>query len=78
MIVTSSWLTTLDPSTYSRIGISRGVPRGQRDFKRYTKLNPGPWLIRCPPNVIVNWEVLDLLEVPSTKASRLELHTSET
>ena len=43
VIVTSSWFVKLDPARYARIGISRGVPRGQSGFRRYQKLNPGPW-----------------------------------
>ncbi|MBS0240133.1 MAG: hypothetical protein JSR89_17095 [Proteobacteria bacterium] len=43
-IATSSWFIKLDPAKYQRIGISRGVPRGQgAGYKRYPKLNPGPW-----------------------------------
>jgi hypothetical protein len=41
-IVTSSWRTTL-PSIYAPIGISRGTPRGRAGFRRYTRLQPGPW-----------------------------------
>jgi hypothetical protein len=43
VIATSSWFTQLDPVRYARIGISRGVPRGQSGYRRYPKLNPGPW-----------------------------------
>ena len=43
MIATSSWFTQLDPVRYARIGISRGVPRAQSGYRRYPKLNPGPW-----------------------------------
>jgi hypothetical protein len=46
MIKTSSWFVTL-PSGHARIGISRGTPRGQRGFRRYTALNPGPWFHSC-------------------------------
>lgn len=42
-ICTSSWFTKLDPDRYTRIGISRGVPRGQSGFRRYSALNPGRW-----------------------------------
>jgi hypothetical protein len=41
-IVTSCWRTSLPPE-YAPIGISRGVPRGRSGFRRYTKLQPGPW-----------------------------------
>src|SRR5271169_911772 len=43
-IATSSWFVKLDPARFARIGISRGVPRGQTaGFRKYPKLNPGPW-----------------------------------
>lgn len=43
-IATSSWFVRLDPEQYVRIGISRGVPRGQAaGFRKYPRLNPGPW-----------------------------------
>jgi hypothetical protein len=42
-IVTSSWFAQLDTERYARIGISRGTPRGQSGYRRYPKLNPGPW-----------------------------------
>ena len=41
-LVTSSWYTRL-PATYARIGISRGTPRGQKGFRMYRDLAPGPW-----------------------------------
>jgi hypothetical protein len=40
--VTASWSTKL-PETYQRIGISRGPPRGQRGYRMYSPLAPGPW-----------------------------------
>ena len=40
--VTSSWSTRL-PKTFARIGISRGPPRGQRGYRMYRPLMPGPW-----------------------------------
>ena len=40
--VTASWYTKL-PETYLRIGISRGPPRGQRGYRMYSPLAPGPW-----------------------------------
>jgi hypothetical protein len=43
MIATSSWFTKLNPEIYARISISRGIPRGQTEFRRYPALNPGPW-----------------------------------
>jgi hypothetical protein len=49
-IATSSWFATLDPAKYARIGISRGVPRGMpARYRRYTKLNPGPWFNNVTP-----------------------------
>ena len=41
-IVTSSWHSRL-PDDYARIGISRGTPRGQRGYRMYPALRPGPW-----------------------------------
>lgn len=43
VIVTASWYTIL-PAGYARIGISRGTPRGQRGYRMYRALAPGPWL----------------------------------
>ena len=40
--VTASWATKL-PETYQRIGISRGPPRGQKGYRMYSTLAPGPW-----------------------------------
>lgn len=48
MIATSSWFTPL-PAGYCRIGISRGVPRGQKGYRRYGKLNPGVWFNSVSP-----------------------------
>jgi hypothetical protein len=42
-IFTSSWQTKIDETTCCRIGISRSTPRGQKGFRRYSKLHPGPW-----------------------------------
>lgn len=41
-VVTSSWATPL-PAAYARIGISRGPARGQRGYRMYRALAPGPW-----------------------------------
>lgn len=47
IIKTSSWFAIL-PDDHIRIGISRGVPRGiAGGYRRYTKLNPGPWFKSC-------------------------------
>ena len=45
-IMTASWFTPLDVSRCQRIGVSRGVPRRQVGYRRYTQLNPGPWFNR--------------------------------
>jgi hypothetical protein len=47
--VTGSWFVKLDLNIYARIGISRGVPRGQAGFRKYQKLNPGGWFNSVPP-----------------------------
>lgn len=47
-IFTSSWNTRIDEAQFCRIGISRSTPRGQRGFRRYPKLNPGPWFRSIP------------------------------
>jgi hypothetical protein len=42
-ILTASWFARL-PEGHIRIGISRGVPRRlEAGFRRYPRLNPGPW-----------------------------------
>lgn len=41
-VVTSSWFTELPPEIV-RIGISRGPTRGQRGYRRFPALAPGPW-----------------------------------
>jgi hypothetical protein len=41
-IFTSSWFTRL-PDSVARIGISRGVPRGQVGYSVMRELAPGPW-----------------------------------
>lgn len=47
-ILTSSWGTKIDPNQYCRIGISRSTLRGQKGFRRYPKLHPGPWFRSIP------------------------------
>jgi hypothetical protein len=42
-ISTSSWRVPIVDPGYCRIGISRSTPRGQKGFRRYPKLHPGPW-----------------------------------
>lgn len=39
---TCCWSTAL-PASYARIGISRGPLRGQRGYRSYRPLAPGPW-----------------------------------
>lgn len=41
-IVTASWFTKL-PDDVARIGISRGLPRGQSGYRRLPSLAPGRW-----------------------------------
>jgi hypothetical protein len=48
IIKTSCWFTKL-PEGHCRIGISRGLPRGQKRYHRYTKLNPGAWFHSVDP-----------------------------
>ena len=65
-LMTSSWFTPLDPNRYQRVGISRGVPRNAAaGYRRYTKLNPGPWFNSVSPDRYLepyNAEVLGVLE----------------
>jgi hypothetical protein len=46
--MTASWSTAL-PDRYVRIGISRGPPRGQRGYRMYKRLAPGPWFRSVEP-----------------------------
>jgi len=41
-ILTSSWFTLLPPK-HTRIGVSRGIPKGATQFKLYRTLQPGSW-----------------------------------
>jgi hypothetical protein len=70
---TASWFTPL-PGHYTRIGISRGVPRrmtaGYRVFRR---LAPGPWFNSVGPDEyyrLYRTEILGLLD-PRVIASEL-------
>lgn len=45
-IVTACWFSKLNPDVYMRVGISRGTPRGIGGYRKYTRLNPGPWFAR--------------------------------
>lgn len=47
-IVTSCWRTPIDEALYCRVGISRSTPRGQKGYRRYPRLNPGPWFRSIP------------------------------
>jgi hypothetical protein len=60
-IITSSWFTALPPE-YCRVGISRGVPRGQRGFHMYRKLQPGPGTLKLPDRVFTERYVLEILQ----------------
>ena len=65
-IKTSSWYQPL-PDGHIRVGISRGTPRRfPAGYRRYTRLNPGPWFNSCasPEDYIrlYNAEVLDRLD----------------
>jgi hypothetical protein len=49
-IATACWFSRLDPNTYARIGVSRGVPRGMAaGYRKYPKLNPGSWFMKVTP-----------------------------
>jgi uncharacterized protein DUF488 len=48
--VTASWFTKLSNRRYTRIGISRGPPRGQRGYRMYHELAPGPWFRSVDPD----------------------------
>ena len=65
MIKTSSWFQPLPPD-HLRVGISRSVPRRfPAGYRRYTKLNPGPWFNSVPVDEYIrlyNAEVLDRLD----------------
>ncbi len=52
-IITASWFTPIPPDV-QRIGISRGSPRGLRDYRRYPKLVPGPWFRSAPAGVYLD------------------------
>lgn len=79
MIVTSSWFTPL-AAGYCRIGISRGVPRGQRGYRRYGKLNPRPWFDSVSPEryrQLYFAEVLDPLDPEAVVRDLMELSQGE-
>jgi len=46
--ITSCWSMRL-PKSYVRIGISRGPPRGQRGYRLYRPLMPGPYFKSVVP-----------------------------
>jgi hypothetical protein len=41
-IKTASWFTKL-PAGHVQVGISRGTPRHMSGYRRYSRLEPGPW-----------------------------------
>jgi hypothetical protein len=69
MIKTSSWFTKL-PEDHARIGISRGVPRRQANYRRYLPLNPGPWFKSVPVQEYVEryFDILDQLDATTVLA----------
>lgn len=75
-LVTSCWYKEL-PDGYCRIGISRGVPRGQpAGYKMYRKLQPGTWFSSAPVEQYVRLyreEVLDRLDPQATVDELLRL-----
>ena len=52
-IITASYFTPIPPDV-QRIGISRGLPRGLREYRRYRKLAPGPWFRSAPARVYLD------------------------
>jgi hypothetical protein len=68
-IVTASWYTPLPaadlftsaPESCARIGISRGTPRGQRGFRMYRALQPGPGTLKLPAAEFTSHYVRDVL-----------------
>src|SRR5258705_11768220 len=65
LMVTSSWFTKLWDG-YSRIGISRGTPRGQKGFRMYRALAPGPWFRSVAPE--------QYLELYMAQLAQLDAH----
>jgi hypothetical protein len=62
--MTSCWFSQL-PDGYCRIGISRGVPRCRKGYRRYNKLCPGPWFRSVDADTykrLYSAEVLDILD----------------
>ena len=60
--VTASWSTQL-PGDFVRIGISRGPPRGQRGYRMYSPLKPGPWFRTVPPKHFYKLYMAQLAEL---------------
>ena len=60
--VTASWSTQL-PGDLVRIGISRGPPRGQRGYRMYSPLKPGPWFGTVPPKQFYKLYMAQLAEL---------------
>ena len=60
--VTASWSAKL-PDELARIGISRGPPRGQRGYRMYSPLKPGPWFRTVPPKQFYQLYMAQLAEL---------------
>ncbi len=75
-IMTGSWFTPA-PSTHIKIGISRGVPRGQSaGFRLFKKLAPGDWFrsVDAPEYLRrFNDEILGPLDPEQTAKEILDL-----
>jgi hypothetical protein len=76
-IFTASWRPPIDDPNYCRIGISRSTPRGQKGYRRYPKLNPGPWFRSIPDEHA--WaaryqdEILSVLDPGRTVAELIDI-----
>lgn len=74
-ICTASWFAALEPERYARIGISRGVPRNTAaGFRKYTKLNPGPWFNSVSPDRYLQLYNAEILAPLNPKKVVEELH----
>lgn len=72
-IYTGYWFTKLPPHMI-KVCVSRGIPRGQSDFVRYSDLNPGPWFNSVQPEEYIyryTNEILGKLE-PSQVLSEID------
>ena len=66
--VTASWSTKL-PDRFARIGISRGPPRGQRGYRMYAALAPGPWFRSVDADEYCRRYMLQLAALDAAKSS---------